>query len=793
MRLVVAVGMAYFVAAWLGLTLLTNPENVAVLWPASGIAAGVLIMLGPQSRLPVAVGVIVASLAAHVLANKNAWAAPAFALCNAGEVVLAAGLIRRWCGPGSNLETLPHVLGLFWAAARGAGLAAVGASAAIALFRQPTVPPFAIWSLWFASDALGIVTMAPVLIGLGPASRQGLEPRELTEGTIALVALTVASVQVFALRPGPWATVVPPAVLLPVVLWLAARCRPVVAAAAVLIIAVAIAAAMAHGIGTYGDPRFPVAERLLAAQTGILTAALCALVLAALFAERRRHEATLEAKEARLRSILEATNVVAWEIDLIRDTVHVTGPAGRSLNTQPGLQPFSLLTSANAVHPADRERVRAEFEAALRGKAPYRAEFRLALPDGSARWLTSEGIVVRDAEGRPQRVLGINHDITERKRAEEALRESEARFRSTFENAAVGIGHVALDGRLLRINDSLCRITGYTRDELLLRRVEDISHPDDVEAGSASTDRLVAGAVGAYRRQKRCVRKDGTTVWVAVTVSLARKPDGSPDYFISVIEDITKAKEAEATVNAALVASEHLRLALASGQMGTWEVDYVRQVLVHSLETQAILGLQPGASLPWSERFTLVLPEDRPALMAVQERLRAGHDDVAIDHRIRRRDGEIRWLSARGRVVERDADSAPVRVVGIVADITARKQAEEHIQLLMREISHRAKNLLAVVQVMARQTAGEVDPQVFAERFGDRLAGLAASHDLLVKSDWKGVDTADLVRSQLSHFGNLIGTRFTFDGPLLTLRPAAAQKIGCALLDPSSHPANYAA
>jgi two-component sensor histidine kinase len=141
----------------------------------------------------------------------------------------------------------------------------------------------------------------------------------------------------------------------------------------------------------------------------------------------------------------------------------------------------------------------------------------------------------------------------------------------------------------------------------------------------------------------------------------------------------------------------------------------------------------------------------------------------------------------------RDGQGQPLRVLGINQDITAHKAGEEHVKLLMREISHRARNLLSVVQVMARRTAGEGDPQAFAERFGDRLAGLATSDDLLVKSDWKGVNIADLVRAQLAHFNDLIGTRISLAGPAVRLRPAAAQNIGMALRELATNAAKYGA
>src|SRR5258705_4914551 len=224
--LAVAVGIVYFVAARLSLALLTKPEGVAVFWPAAGVSAGVLIGLGSRARWPVVVGTMAATIAADLFGDRNLWSAVLFALCNAGEAVLAAWLIEHYFGSDFRLDKLRNVLGLAAAAIIGAAISGIGGAVAYKLFHSTIMSMLTTWQHWFASDGLGIITVAPLLIELASASRDRLSLSELAEGALAVAALALVSGLGIFLHSELLATVGPVAVLFAPLLWLAARFPP---------------------------------------------------------------------------------------------------------------------------------------------------------------------------------------------------------------------------------------------------------------------------------------------------------------------------------------------------------------------------------------------------------------------------------------------------------------------------------------------------------------------------------------------------------------------------------------
>jgi len=316
----------------------------------------------------------------------------------------------------------------------------------------------------------------------------------------------------------------------------------------------------------------------------------------------------------------------------------------------------------------------------LKGESISNFELRARRRDTGQEWLFSlSGEPVHNEKG--EQILAVlgTRDVTEQKRAEESLRASENRFRSVFENAAVGIARAALDGRFVEVNQRLCDMIGYAREELLTKTFMDITHPDYLAADLKAFRRMLAGEIEVYVREKRYYRKDGSAVWASLAASLVCKPSGLPDYFVAVIEDISARKQAEEKLRER---EERLRLASRAAGLGIfeWDVPADRAVWENERMYEIFGHTHADGALSRAELVEKYLHPDDVATLdqALADGMKSGSPFRTI-YRIRRKDGALRWLGLAGNF-ELAHDRAPIRMIGVLADITEQHQAEERLR-----------------------------------------------------------------------------------------------------------------
>jgi PAS domain S-box-containing protein len=344
------------------------------------------------------------------------------------------------------------------------------------------------------------------------------------------------------------------------------------------------------------------------------------------------------------------------------------------------------------IFPPEQARAFAADDAKVLGSGEAQ-EHEQPIDDGQGRehWILAHKRAVALSDGR-RVVLAVATDLTERRQMEQTLRQNEELFRAMFERANVGMAMRSPDGaRWLRVNDKLCDMLGYTRDELLAQTLEDVTAPEDRDASRHALDRITKGEVSALSREKQYLRKDGTVLWGSISTTVVREANGEPAYLLSVITDISDRKRAEAAMREsearfrAVFERAGVGIALR-GLDGRWLSvnDKLCEILGYAREE--LLQLTSVDVTP---------PEDREETIGYNARIRRSEvaGSYSREKRYLRKDGTRIWANLTINVID-DAAGNPAYVVSVIDDIEGRKRAEEDLRAakLAAESANRAKS-----------------------------------------------------------------------------------------------------
>lgn len=290
--------------------------------------------------------------------------------------------------------------------------------------------------------------------------------------------------------------------------------------------------------------------------------------------------------------------------------------------------------------------------------------------------LLTQGVVVAA-------IWGMQQQNRQLRQAGELVRNSQQHFLATFEHAAAGMSHVSLEGRLLRVNRAFCQLVGYTSDELQKMRFADITAPEDIAPDQRLLAQTLAGQRDRYSLEKRYIHKKGHTVWAQLTVALVREPNGLPDHFISVVQDIGATKAAEQVVR---TQERLLRQAQILAGFASWEWDVKNNEFCTLGDSHQRLGL-PQASFTGPDLHKHIPRSEHARINAEWVAALKGEKIYNTSYRMRL-DGKDRWFTARAEF-ERDTAGRAVRAFGVTQEITERKRSENQIRRLNASLEQR--------------------------------------------------------------------------------------------------------
>jgi PAS domain S-box-containing protein len=504
---------------------------------------------------------------------------------------------------------------------------------------------------------------------------------------------------------------------------------------------------------------------------------------------QRLADRALRDSEHSLRIALDAGRLGHWDLDLATGVLTASDVCKENFGRMTA-DDFSYQDLRDAIAPEYQSRMKEAVEHSITTGADYDIEYRIIKPNGTPGWVLIRGRLVPGIHGQSGRMSGVSLDISDLKLAEQALLESEARFKTFAQAMPNQIWAATPDGQLDWFNDQVFLYSGLTFEDLAGSKWVQMVHADDIGSAASSWGRALQNGT-PYQAEFRLRRADGLFRWHLARAVPITDEAGKITLWIGTNTDIDNQKEIEEQL---FESQQRLAFAINAADIGTWDFDPQSGVLKWDDRCYQLFGLTPGKPISFAVFLAGIHPGDRDATeKACLDAMRPeGADGYDIEYRtIGLEDGVERWCSAKGKATFENGVAS--RFIGTIRDITKLKSAELQQQLLARELEHRMKNTMAMVGAIASQTFRAAATKEEARTIFDaRLHALNQAHDVLVQSSWTSAPMAVVVEGALAPH-RTGEARIRTGGPSIDLTAKQALSLALALHELATNAAKYGA